>query len=309
MNRIAEIVGELKLFSRDPDADAAGAIDVNGVVRSAAALVQAELRSRARLALDLGELPPAPGAWTRLSQVTLNLLINAAQAITPGGPEHNEVVVTTRYVDGALRIQVRDSGCGIPPAALSRIFDPFYTTKPLGEGTGLGLAIGYDIVRRLGGSIAVDSELGSGSSFTVTLPYVAVHATAPLRIERVVEVGGSVLVVDDERALASAIARELGARLQVELVHSGSDALRALGARPLRRGVVRSAHARSSGAEVYRRVQARDRAQAERFVFITGVAGAAGEAAFLRQAGRPVLEKPFGMHELWRTVGAIVGAS
>ena len=115
VNRIAEIVGELKLFSRNPDADAAGAIDVNGVVRSAAALVQAELRSRARLALDLGELPPAPGAWTRLSQVTLNLLINAAQAIAPGGPEHNEVVVTTRYVDGALRIR-----CATPAAAFRR---------------------------------------------------------------------------------------------------------------------------------------------------------------------------------------------
>ena len=117
------------------------------------------------------------------------------------------------------------------------------------------------------------------------------------------------LVVDDERALASAIARELGARLQVALVHSGSDALRALGRDRFDAVLCDLRMPDLSGAEVYRRVQARDRAQAERFVFITGVAGAAGEAAFLRQAGRPVLEKPFGMHELWRTVGAIVGAS
>ena len=89
VHRIAEIVGELKLFARNPDADAHGTIDLNSIVRSAATLVQAELRSRARLHLELGELPAAPGSWARLSQVALNLLINAAQAIAPGAPERN----------------------------------------------------------------------------------------------------------------------------------------------------------------------------------------------------------------------------
>jgi PAS domain S-box-containing protein len=309
VNRIAEIVGELKLFSRNPDIDAHGSIDLNGVVRSAAALVQAELRSRARIHLELGELPPAPGAWARLSQVVLNLLINAAQAIAPGAPERNQVMVRTRHAEGTLEIVVRDSGCGIAPAALARIFDPFYTTKPVGEGTGLGLAISYDIVRRLGGTIAVDSELGRGASFTVSLPYEGVRAQAAPRAESWGEASGSVLVVDDERPLATAIARELGARMQVELVHSGSEALRALGRDRFDAVLCDLRMPDLSGAEVWRRTRARDRAQAARFVFITGAAGAAGEAEFLREAGRPVLEKPFGMSELWRTVGAVVGES
>ena len=306
VHRIAEIVGELKLFARNPDIDASGPIDLNGVIRSAAALVQAELRSRARLSLDLGELPAAPGSWARLSQVALNLLINAAQAVAPGAPQANEVSVSTRLVGGEVRIVVRDSGCGIAPAALQRIFDPFYTTKAVGEGTGLGLAISYDIVRRLGGNLGVESELGRGSAFTVALPHVAVAAVAPARPTATVEPSGSVLVVDDERALATAIARELGASMEVALVHSGGEALRALDRDHFDAVLCDLRMPDLSGAEVYRRTQARDREQAARFVFLTGAAGAAGEADFLRQAGRPVLEKPFAMAELWRTVGAVV---
>ena len=309
VHRIAEIVGELKLFARDPNVDAPSPIDLNGIVRSAAALVQSELRSRARLQLDLGELPPTPGSWARLSQVVLNLLINAAQAIAPGDADGNEVVVRTRKVGGELHIVVRDSGCGIAPEASSRIFDPFFTTKPVGEGTGLGLAISYDIVRRLGGTISVESEPGRGAAFTVALPYVAVDVAAPVRIEVAAEANGSVLVIDDERLLASAIARELGARMQVALVHSGGEALRALGRDRFDAVLCDLRMPDLSGAEVYRRTRARDRGQADRFVFITGAAGAAGEAEFLRRAGRPVLEKPFAMTELWRTVGAVVGQS
>ena len=247
VHRIAEIVGELKLFARDPDVGTPGPIDLNGVVRSAATLVQAELRSRARLVLELGELPPAPGSWARLSQVALNLLINAAQAIPAGAPERHSVFVTTSIEAGEVRIVVRDSGCGIDPAERQRIFDPFYTTKPVGEGTGLGLAISYDIVRRLGGTIAVESEPGGGSCFTVSLPVRAIDADSPARAAVTPEASGSVLVVDDERPLGAAIARELAVRMQVELVHSGGEALMALRRAPLRRRLVRPAHARSVG--------------------------------------------------------------
>ena len=309
VHRIAEIVGELKLFSRNPDVDAPGPVDLNAVVRSAAALVQAELRSRAQLRLELGALPAAPGSWARLSQVALNLLINAAQAIPPGAPDRNSVTVTTSASGREVRVVVRDTGCGIPEAARQRIFDPFYTTKPVGEGTGLGLAISYDIVRRLGGTISVESEVGRGSSFTVTLPEPAIAEPAPSRAAVSLDTSGSVLVVDDERALATAIARELGARMQVELVHSGGEALEALGRESYDAVLCDLRMPDLSGAEVFRRTQARDRAQAARFVFITGAATAAGEAEFLKQAGRPVLEKPFAMSELWRAVGAVVGQS
>jgi PAS domain S-box-containing protein len=309
VHRIAEIVGELRLFSRNPASDEPGPIDLNGIVRSAAALVQAELRSRARLVLELDELPPVPGGWSRLSQVMLNLLINAAQAIGPGAPESNEVRVSTRRDGGQLRLEVRDSGCGIAREVQQRIFDPFFTTKPVGEGTGLGLAISYDIVRRLGGAISVESELGRGSRFTVTLPERAPAEVAAEARPLSYEPSGSVLVVDDERPLASAIARELGARMQVELVHSGGEALRALERGRFDAVLCDLRMPDLSGAEVYAKTHQRDRGQAERFVFITGAGGAAVEAEFLRKSGRPVLEKPFAMAELWRTVGAVVGAA
>ena len=145
----------------------------------------------------------------------------------------------------------------------------------------------------------------------MTLPHSAAPALAATRPPSVAEPAGSVLIVDDERPLGSAIARELSARMQVELL------ARTRAARRCRR----SAAATStrccaicacpilSGAEVYRQTRERSHRQAERFLFITGAGGAAGESEFLRHAGRPVLEKPFAMAELWRAVGAIVGAS
>jgi CheY-like chemotaxis protein len=203
---------------------------------------------------------------------------------------------------------VRDSGCGIAAAAQQRIFDPFYTTKPVGEGTGLGLAISYDIVRRLGGTIAVESEPGRGSRFTVTVPYVAPQPVGVRRPHAHISVSGSVLVVDDERALAAAIARELSGRMQVRLVYSGGEALEVLSRDHFDAVLCDLRMPDLSGADVYRRTRARDVRQADRFVFLTGAGGLADEAEFLRGAGRPVLEKPFAMAELWRAVGAVVRA-
>ena len=120
---------------------------------------------------------------------------------------------------------------------------------------------------------------------------------------RLGEIVGRQLLAGDVVALAG----ELGARMQVELVHSGGEALRALKRDRFDAVLCDLRMPDLSGAEVYRRTAERDREQAARFVFITGVAGAAREAEFLRQVGRPVLEKPFAMADLWRTVGAVVG--
>src|SRR5262249_5854446 len=159
-------VGELKLFARSP-ATEKGPLDLNAMLRSAAALVQGELRPRARLTLELGELPAVPGEWSRLSQVILNLLVNAAQGIPAGNAAAHEVLVQSSFVDGEVRILVRDSGVGMDEETQRRIFTPFFTTKPVGAGSGLGLAISYDIAERMGGRITVKSERGRGSAFTV----------------------------------------------------------------------------------------------------------------------------------------------
>jgi two-component system NtrC family sensor kinase len=96
----------------------------------------------------------------------MNLLINGAHAIDGQG----EITVRTRNESGYVSVSISDTGCGIPSDNLSRIFEPFFTTKEVGKGTGLGLAISYDIIKKHGGEISVDSTVGSGSTFTVRLP-------------------------------------------------------------------------------------------------------------------------------------------
>jgi signal transduction histidine kinase len=119
---------------------------------------------------ELGQLPPVAGRATELSQVFLNLLVNAAHAIPQGNPQQQRVTVATRTENGRCYASITDTGCGIPQEVLPRIFDAFFTTKPEGVGTGLGLAITRDIVVRAGGNIRVESAPGKGTTFTVDLP-------------------------------------------------------------------------------------------------------------------------------------------
>ncbi len=113
-----------------------------------------------------GELPAVPCYPGPLNQVFLNLFINANQAIADTG----EVTVTTSADEANLYIEIRDSGNGIPPEVVKRIFDPGFTTKGVGVGTGLGLSICYQIMQDHHGEIRVESEEGQGSAFTVVLP-------------------------------------------------------------------------------------------------------------------------------------------
>ncbi len=130
-------------------------------------------------------LPPVCASPSEMQQVLLNLVNNAVDAIGPGG---GTVIVSSRADDGSVSLEVTDTGEGIPEANLARIFDPFFTTKPVGQGTGLGLSICYGIVDKLGGRITVDSEVGTGTTFTVALPVgdcgASGDAAAPRRAHR-----------------------------------------------------------------------------------------------------------------------------
>jgi signal transduction histidine kinase len=120
---------------------------------------------------ELDNVPPVSGSASRLGQVFLNLLINAAQAIPEGHVEENEIRIAARP-DTAERVvvEIRDTGCGIPPENLDKIFDPFFTTKPVGEGTGLGLSLVHSIITAVGGTITVESQVNQGTTFHITLP-------------------------------------------------------------------------------------------------------------------------------------------
>ena len=120
---------------------------------------------------DCADIPPVQGNAARLGQVFLNLIINAAQAIAPGRAEENEIRVTARLGElGRVTVDVSDTGSGIAPEVLERIFEPFFTTKPVGEGTGLGLAVCRSVVTSMGGDITVESQMGRGTTFRITLP-------------------------------------------------------------------------------------------------------------------------------------------
>ncbi|WP_254614105.1 MULTISPECIES: two-component regulator propeller domain-containing protein [unclassified Myxococcus] len=168
-DRVRRIVRDLKTFSR-PDDEKQGPVELGAVLDSAVKIAMGELRPRAKVVRDYGDVTWVEGNEARLAQVFLNLLINSAQALPEGRAEENEVRLVTRGgPDGWVVAEVRDTGSGISPESLGRIFDPFYTTKPVGVGTGLGLSLCHAYVTAMGGTISVESELGRGSVFRVTL--------------------------------------------------------------------------------------------------------------------------------------------
>ena len=168
--RVRLIVQDLKLLS-SPDEMESGPVEVAKVVRSAVKLAAHEIRHRAEVVESLDEVPRVRGNEARLCQVFLNLLLNAAHAISPGQPEHNRIRISAREVEGErVLVEVSDTGCGIPPELLERVFDPFFTTKPVGVGSGLGLSVCRRIITAHGGELSVESEPGRGTTFQVFLP-------------------------------------------------------------------------------------------------------------------------------------------
>jgi signal transduction histidine kinase len=169
MQRIHQIVQDLRFFSHDA-ANEPGWIDIESLLESTLNLVKHEAKYRAQLELDFAKVPQVFSDANRLSQVFLNLLVNAAHAIRTGSIDDNLIRVRTRQLGQTVEVSISDTGQGISADTLPRIFDPFFTTKEPGEGTGLGLSIARDIVRSLGGDISVSSTVGRGSTFTVALP-------------------------------------------------------------------------------------------------------------------------------------------
>ena len=177
VQRISLLVRHLKLFSRQQP-QPLRPFSVNDVVSSALPLVRNEIEHRAILTRALDPtLPDVIGEPNRIEQVLINLLLNAAQAIPLGNVSGNEVRIATRRGGGdQVLIEVSDTGCGIAPHDLERVFEAFYTTKPVGEGTGLGLAVCHSIVEAHGGRIGIESRLGGGTTVTVALAAVALQA-------------------------------------------------------------------------------------------------------------------------------------
>lgn len=226
--RIAAIVRDLKSMSRPQDQSDGEVHHLRPILELAARMAATEVRHRARYTIDLAPAPLVRASASKLGQVFLNLIVNAAQAIAEGSAAANEVRVVLRASDdGYAVVEVSDTGKGIAEEHLSRIFDPFFTTKPAGVGTGLGLAIVQRIIAAAGGRISVKSELGKGTTFRVELPPAEAAEAAPALVaaKSTASRRGRVLVVDDERLILNALSRMLSSQHEVVTAVTATEAL------------------------------------------------------------------------------------
>jgi signal transduction histidine kinase len=171
--RVKKIVQDLRTFSRMDQAEIQ-VVDVHEEIDRNLAMMEPRFKNEVRVERDYGELPRVRCYAGQLSQVFLNLLMNACDAIE----EKGTIRITTRRTPGGVRLEFADDGPGIPEEIRNRIFDPFFTTKPVGVGTGLGLSLSHGIIERHGGRIFVESEPGTGSTFVIELPLDAAPAEA-----------------------------------------------------------------------------------------------------------------------------------
>jgi signal transduction histidine kinase len=298
--RVRDIVRDLKLFSRHQEADAMS-VDLDALLESTLRMAWNEIRHRARLEKAFEVTPYVRGSESRLGQVFLNLIINAAQAIPEGDAANNTIRIAKHTNDsGDAVVAISDTGSGIAPEVLRHLFTPFYTTKPLGVGTGLGLAISHRIVTNLGGAIDVESTPGRGTTFRITLPsaddapvVAAMPAPRPQTSRR-----GRVLVIDDEPLITSVVARTLpehdivtrtSSTSALQLIRDGErfDVILCDLMMP-----------QITGMELHEQVRAIDPAIAETIVFMTGDAFTEAARAFVATVPNRILDKPFEPREL-----------
>jgi len=163
--RIQSIVEGLKNFSRQ-DTSELELLDIHECLNNTFRLLNNEIKHKAELVTNFGDIPTLQGHPGSFGQVLLNLVVNACQAID----EFGKITVTTKTNKSSISITIEDNGKGIKKEDMTRIFDPFFTTKDVGKGTGLGLSISHGIIKKHQGTLAVKSDIGHGTCFTITLP-------------------------------------------------------------------------------------------------------------------------------------------
>jgi two-component system NtrC family sensor kinase len=272
------------------------------------------IQHRAHLAKRYGEVPLIEGSASALGQVFLNLLVNAAQAIPAGNAFGNVITVGTSFDGTGVTVEIADTGVGIAPDVLPRVFDPFFTTKPTDEGTGLGLSICQRIVADHGGRLSIESELGRGTVcrlwFRAARPDAVTRRktpTPPPAVSRA-ERRARVLVIDDELKIGEVIVAMLSTRHDVVAVQDAQRAFDLLdGGQTFDVVLCDLMMPNIGGPEVFEAFT-RWPGMLPALVFMTGGAFNDEAAAFLKRAGRPVLDKPFTASELEAVIDARVSA-
>ena len=296
--RAARIVTNLLTFARQHKAEKVPT-DVSRVLEDTLELRAYEFSVRGiRIVRDYRErVPETMADIHQLQQVFLNIVTNAEQAMGSVSRQQHRLTVRTRALPRAIRVEIEDTGPGIPPDSLERIFNPFYTTKPTGSGTGLGLSISLGIVSEHGGRIWAENIAEGGARFCVELPYVEpVHRVEPGR-PAVVPVGVpalQILVIDDEEPLRVALERYLASHgHHVESTGSGEHGLELLARQRYDAIVLDMRMPDISGQQLFERLRSERPELAERVIFITGDTVSRELRSFLEGTGRPFIPKPF----------------
>jgi PAS domain S-box-containing protein len=309
-DRVRRIVRDLRTLSR-PEADPTSPVDIHQVLESVLRLAKTEILRRAHVVRELSdEARYVLGNEPRLSQVFLNLVMNAVQALPEGQPEENAIRVQTRLDPGGrVVVTVSDTGQGISPESMKRLFVPFFTTKAVGLGTGLGLSICQRLVTACGGEISAESRPGGGASFHVALlpakpasaappaPAPQAQATPPRR--------SKILMVDDEPVILTILNRALGGHHECVTTTRASEALERLQAGERFDVILCDLMMPGmDGRQLFDEITRLDADQASRVMFLSGGAYTPVLQAFLARVPNERIQKPFDVAALKAKVNA-----
>jgi PAS domain S-box-containing protein len=300
--RVRKIVQGLRSFSRAEE-ESRVQLEISEVLRVAIRLTANEVRHRAQLVCELGATPRVIADDGRLTQVFINLIVNAAHAIPEGRSDANRITVRTRSDErGDAVIEVEDTGQGMAPEVQARAFDPFFTTKEVGAGTGLGLSICHGIITALGGRISIESAVGRGTVLRVVLPaaaapqvQAAAHDSHPAPAAHRLRV----LVVDDEPLVLEMLARVLRRDHEVVTAACGQAALALVRDGAWFDAIVSDVMMPNmTGLELLEALVELAPDQARRFIFLSGGVFTPETRARLDELGALQLEKPVNAREL-----------
>ena len=290
--RIRDVVQDLLSFSRSEEGSLE-TIQLRTVLETAITMATPQFRHHATLVRAFDEVPPVLGNHTHLSQLFTNLLLNAAHATRD--VEDARIRISCKARPGFVDVEVRDNGSGIPPADRERIFEPFVTTKAVGEGTGLGLAICRRIVGRLGGELRVVPD-PDWTVLRATIPVLDRHAFAevqPTPLPEAVDIRMTLLVVDDEHLVLATMRRALSRMADVVTAPSVNGALEALATQPIDAILCDVMMPGMNGVDLFETLKERYPHLTRRTIFMTGGSPHEPAQRELVEAGCTLLEKPF----------------
>lgn len=304
--RVREIVEGLRTFSGDAD-EQSPVVDVVDALKSTVKVAGNEIRHCAQLRENYRDVPPIEGNRRSLNQVFLNLLINATEALETGGADGHEIrIETRRSPDGGVVVEIADTGPGIAEEIRDRIFEPFFSTKPVGRGTGLGLSICQSLVEAMNGRIEVESTPGKGTTFRLEFPPADgesgdgdSHSEADSLASTAARGNIRILLVDDDPQVLEALERRLGRVFDVDTAFASEEALELLDNGEDYDLIVSDVMMpRMDGRDLYEALCNQHPGAVQRLVFISSGVFDPQLREFIDDRQTPLLEKPPSIEEL-----------